>query len=126
MSGLFSRLSLLCRCGFPGQADDADFFGCRLVGVSCLKSGGDEDAAELAVHVGGGGLGLFAVPGSPVTVLGHVGGVVSCGGVPGDGEGLAGELEGDGAADRAGEPVAGLPGAEELLGVFYRDSIGHR
>ena len=28
-------------------------------------------------------------------------GVVSCGGVPGDGEGLAGELEGDGAADRA-------------------------
>jgi len=53
-------------------------------------------------------------------VLGHVGGVVPCGGVPGDGEGLAGELEGDGAADRAGEPVAGLPGAEDLLRVLYR------
>ena len=92
--------------------------------MSCVKSGGDEDAAELAVHVGGGGLGLFAVPGSPVAVLGHVGGVVSCGGVPGDGEGLAGELEGDGAADRAGEPVAGLPGAEDLLRVFYRDLYG--
>ncbi len=57
-------------------------------------------------------------------MLGHVGGVVSRGGVPGDGEGLAGELEGDGAADRAREPVAGLPGAEDLLRVLYRDLYG--
>jgi hypothetical protein len=42
-------------------------------------------------------------------VLGHVCGVVPRGGVPGDGEGLAGELEGDGTADRAGQPVAGPP-----------------
>ena len=26
-----SRLSYLCRESFPGQADGADFFGCRLV-----------------------------------------------------------------------------------------------
>ena len=49
-----------------------------------------------------------------------VGGVVACGGVPGDGDGLAGELERDGALDGAGGAVAGLPGAEDLLAVFYR------
>ena len=27
------RLSFLCRWGFPGQPDDLDFFGCRLVTV---------------------------------------------------------------------------------------------
>ncbi len=41
--------------------------------------------------------------------------------IPGHGQCLAGELEWDGAADRGGCPVAGLPGAEDLLGVFYRD-----
>lgn len=61
LRALPARLSLLCRYGVP-----ADFCGCRLVEVSCVKSGGDEDAAELAVHAGGGGWGLSAVPGSPV------------------------------------------------------------
>jgi len=83
--------------------------------VSCVKSGGDQDAA---------GLGLFAVPGSPVAVLAHVGGVVPCDGVPGDGEGPAGELEGDGAADHAGEAAAGLPGAEDLLRDLYGPPAG--
>jgi hypothetical protein len=46
------------------------------------------------------------------------------GGVPGHGQGLAGELERDGAADRVRGAVAGLPGAEFLLGVFYRDLDG--
>jgi hypothetical protein len=44
---LTTRLSRLCREVFPGQADDADFFGGRLVRARCLKPGGDEDAAEL-------------------------------------------------------------------------------
>jgi hypothetical protein len=51
----------------------------------------------------------------------QVGGVVAGGGVPGDGDGLAGELERDGALDGGSGAVAGLPGAEQLLGVFYRD-----
>ena len=46
------------------------------------------------------------------------------GGVPGDGDSLAGDLEGDGALDGCGGAVAGLPGAEDLLGVFYRDFNG--
>ena len=50
-----------------------------------------------------------------------VGGVVPGGGVPGGGDGLAGELERDGALDGAGGAVAGLPGAEDLPGVLYRD-----
>ena len=50
-----------------------------------------------------------------------VGGVVAGGGVPGDGDGLAGELERDGPLDGAGGAVAGLACAEDLLAVFYRD-----
>ena len=50
----------------------------------------------------------------------YVGGVVAGGGVPGDGDRLAGERERAGALDGAGGSVAGLPGAEELLAVFYR------
>jgi hypothetical protein len=46
---------------------------------------------------------------------------VAGGGVPGGSDGLAGELERDGALDGAGGAVAGLPGAEDLLCVFYRD-----
>ena len=51
-------------CGvFPGQSEDAEFCGCWLVRARCLKSGGDDDAAEPGGHVGGGGLGLAGVPG---------------------------------------------------------------
>jgi hypothetical protein len=50
-----------------------------------------------------------------------VGGVVAGGGVPGRGQGLAGELERDGPADRVRGAVAGLAGAEDLLGVLDRD-----
>ncbi len=53
-----------------------------------------------------------------------VGGVMAGGGVPGDGDGLASELERDCAVNGAGGPVAGLPGAEDLPGVFYRDLDG--
>ena len=53
-------------------------------------------------------------------VIIDVSGVVADGGVPGDGDGLTGELEWDGPLDGAGGAVAGLPGAEDLLGVFYR------
>jgi DNA-binding NarL/FixJ family response regulator len=42
---------------FPGQPEEADFPGCWLVGARCLKSGGDDDAAELGGHVGGCGPG---------------------------------------------------------------------
>jgi hypothetical protein len=55
------------------------------------------------------------------TVILYVGGVVAGGGVPGDGDGLAGELERDGPLDGAGGAVAGLACAEDLLAVFYRD-----
>ena len=70
-----------------------DFLGCRLVRARCVKPGGDEDAAELAVHVGGGRAGLAVVPGGAGAVLFDVGGVVAGGGVLGLGQGLAGELE---------------------------------
>jgi hypothetical protein len=56
-----TRLSQLC-CGvFPGQVGSVDFFACRPVTARWFKSGGDQDAAELGGHVGGGGLGLAAV-----------------------------------------------------------------
>ena len=91
------------------------------VRTRCPKSGGDDDAAELGGHVGGRGLGLAGVPGGAGPVICHVGGVVAGGGVPAGGDGLAGELERDGPLDRAGGAVAGLPGAEDLPGVFDRD-----
>ena len=116
-----TRLSRLCGEACPGQADEVYFFACWLVGVRWAKTGGDDNAAELGGHVGGGGLGLGGVPGGTGAVTGHVGGVVPVGGVPAVGEGLAGEHERDGALDGAGGAVAGLPGAIDLLGVFYRD-----
>ena len=76
---LITRLSWLCGKVFPGQAEDADFFGCRLVGARCLKSGGDDDAAELGGHVGCGRLGFAGVPGGAGPVFGHVRGVVAGG-----------------------------------------------
>jgi len=53
-------------------------------------------------------------------VMFRVGGIVPGGGVPGRGDGLAGELEGDGALDGAGGAVAGLACAEDLPGIFDR------
>ena len=50
-----------------------------------------------------------------------VGGVVPGGGVPDDGQGLAGQGERDGGPDRAGGAVAGLPGTEDLPGILKRD-----
>ena len=58
--------------------------------------------------------------------------MVAGGGVSGDGEGLAGDLERDGALAGAGAgaragaggAVAGLAGAEKLFRVFYRDLDG--
>jgi hypothetical protein len=40
-----------------------DFCGFWVVSVKSLKFGGDDDAAELGGHVGGGRLGLRGVPG---------------------------------------------------------------
>jgi hypothetical protein len=54
-------------------------------------------------------------------VFGHVGGVMAGGGVLAGGDGLAGEGERDGPLDGAGGAVAGLPGTEDLPGVFDRD-----
>jgi hypothetical protein len=54
-------------------------------------------------------------------VVFDIGGVVVGGGVSGDGDRLAGELERDGPRDGAGYAVAGLPGSGDLLAVFYRD-----
>jgi hypothetical protein len=106
---------------FPGQSDGGDFLGCWPVRARCLKPGGDDDAAELGSHVSGGGFGLGGVPRGERSAFVQVGGVVACGGVPGDGGGLAGDLERHGALDGAGGAVAGLAGAEDLLCVFYRD-----
>ena len=50
----------------------------------------------------------------------HVAGVMPGGGVPQDGEALAGQGERDGAVHRGGEPTARLPGTEDLLGVRDR------
>src|SRR5271156_1829491 len=101
-----------------------DFCGFWLVRLNWLKSGGDDDAAELGGHVGGGRLGLRRVPGSVYPAGLDVGGVVPGGCVPADGEGLACEHERDGPLNRVGGPVAGLPGAEELLRVLDRDFNG--
>jgi hypothetical protein len=51
---------------------------------------------------------------------------VSCGGVPADREGLAGQAERDGPFDGAGGTVAGLADPEELLGVFDGDLDAQR
>src|SRR5881394_4224917 len=119
-----TRLSQLCGGAFrvfPGQAQDADFFACQLVTARWLKSGGDQDTAELGGHVGGGRLGFGRVPGGAGAAAFNVGGVVPGDGVPGDGDRLAGELEGDGALDGGCDAVAGLAASEDLLGVLYRD-----
>jgi hypothetical protein len=50
--------------------------------------------------------------------------VVAGGGVPADGDRLAGEHERDGPLDSPGGAVAGLPGAEQLLRVLDRDFRG--
>src|SRR5260370_27584869 len=121
---LGTRLSRLCGGGFrvfPGQPYGVDFFACRLVTARWLKSGGDQDAAELGGHVGGGRLGLAGVPGGAGAAGVDVGGGRPRGGGAHRGDGLAGELERDGALHGAGRPVAGLPGPEDLLAVFYRD-----
>jgi hypothetical protein len=73
MDALITRLSRLCRCSVPGQADGADFLRCWLIMVRCPKSGGDEDAAELGCHVGGGRRGLRLVPGGAVAAVGDAG-----------------------------------------------------
>jgi len=54
-------------------------------------------------------------------VIFDVGGVMRGGGVPGGGDGLAGELERDGAPGGEGGAVAGLACAEDLAGVLDRD-----
>src|SRR5262249_32944486 len=69
-------------------------------------------------------LGLGGVPGGAGAVVFYVGGVVAGGGVPGDGDGLAGELERDGAADRVRGPGAGLAGAADLPAIFFRHFDG--
>ncbi len=101
-----------------------DFCWGRLGGVKWPVFRGDEDPAELGDHVGGRWLGLGPVPGCAGAVLIDVGGVVPGGGVPEHGQALAGRGELDGAVHGGGEAVAGLPGAEELLGVLDRDLDG--
>jgi hypothetical protein len=53
-----------------------DFFGFCLVSESSLKSGCDEDAAELGGYVGGGRLCLRRVPGGEAAAGGSVRGVL--------------------------------------------------
>src|SRR5436305_14625776 len=56
----------------PRPGGWSGFLPGRLFGPSGSKSGGDEDAAEFGEHVGGGGVGLGAVPGSAGAVFGDV------------------------------------------------------
>jgi hypothetical protein len=83
--------------------------------------GGDEDPAELGDLVGGGGLGLGAVPvpGSASAVLGDLGGV-PCGGIPDGRCALAVRVNGGCVVHGCGDPVTGLSGTEDLLGVSIR------
>ncbi len=122
---MIARLSRLCGEVFPGQADDSDFFGCWLVGASCLKSCGDDDAAELGGHVRGGRLGLGRVPGGAGAVIFGVGGVVPGGGVPAGGDGLAGELERDGPLDGAGGAAGACPAPKTCRASSIATSIDH-
>jgi hypothetical protein len=97
----------------------------RPAGVTWRVSGGDEDPAELGDHVSGGRLGLGPLAGSAGTVLVDVIGMMPGGPVPQDGEALACQGERDGAVHRGCQPVAGLPGSEDLLGVFDGDLDGY-
>jgi hypothetical protein len=101
-----------------------DFCGFWLVGANSLKSRGDDDAAELGGHVRGGRFGLRGVPGGVEAAGPGIGRVVAGGGVPADGQGLAGELERGRPLDGCRGAVAGLAGAEQLLGVLDRDFDG--
>jgi hypothetical protein len=94
------------------------------VRAKLLKFGGDDDAAELGGHVGGGRLGLGRVPGRLRAAGPGVGGVVAGGGVPADGGCLAGEHERERPLDRGRGAVAGLPGPEQLLRIFNREFDG--
>ena len=79
-----------------------DFFWYRLVGPGYPKFRGDDDASKLGEHVRGRRMGLGRVAGGAGAAAGDIGAVVSGGGIPADGDGLAGELEREGALDGAG------------------------
>jgi hypothetical protein len=77
--------------------DGADFFGVSAGQGEMPEISRDEDAAELGEHVCGRRAGLGRVTGGAGAVSLDVGGVVPGRGVPAGGDGLAGELERDGA-----------------------------
>ncbi len=70
------------------------------------------------------GSALVRYQGSAGAVLVHVAGMVPGGGIPEHGQALAGEGEWDCTVHRCGQPVARLPGAEDLLGVLDRHFDG--
>jgi hypothetical protein len=80
-------------------------------------------AAAIEAHLATEWIGATRVPCTGVRGLGDPRRqpVMAGGGVPGGGDGLAGELERDGALGGAGGAVTGLPGAEDLPGVLDRD-----
>jgi hypothetical protein len=79
------------------------------------KSGFEELASQGGEHVGGCGLGLGLVPRAEQASSSDVGGLVAPAGVPADHQGLHQEGERDTALDGLLHPVAGVPGAGELL-----------
>ena len=110
---------------FPGQPEGVDFFVVLAGrGEMRLNLAAMMTRRSLAVMSAVDGLGLRRVPGGERAAGLGVGGVVPGGGVPADGDGLAGDHERDGALDGGRGAVAGLPGAEELLRVFDRDFDG--
>ena len=119
-----SRLSRLCCCAVPGQADGVDFCGCRLIRARWLIFGGDQDAAELADHVRGRWPALLVYQGARARWLVHVGGVVPGGGVPRSR--CSGRRAGTGrCGDRAGGRLRACPVPKTCLASSIAISMVH-
>ncbi len=72
-----ARPSGLCGGDLPGRPEGVEFCRCRLSGVNGLVFDDDQDTADLAEHVGGGGVGLGGVLGCVLAVVGGGVGVKS-------------------------------------------------
>jgi len=82
-----------------------------------LKTGGDDDAAQLDHHALEGRLGLGGVPTGAGRVVGGVLQGVAVAGVPEDDEAVGDQSEGHGALDGAAQAVARLSDAQDAPGV---------
>ena len=101
-----------------------DFCGFWLVRAKSLKFGGDDDAAELGGHVGGGRLGLRGLPGASGGGPGHRRGGGRRWRSSRRRAGLAGKHKWDRALDRTGGAVAACRVPNNCFRALDRDLAG--